>query len=520
MALGGASVAGVADYGALYSNPAGLGHVQTSEIAGTFQTLLTTDASSYETFRANETSFGTTTVSRSETGYGIANAALVYNVPTARGSLVFAGAFNETRVFDRQLDFQNQNELSSISDFFLPVNSEVNVRQFAPGEGPDELFFGQDLVVFDDAEYLVDFDPDGNGQINRPLSYIAFQTFGIDLVPDVFESGDPASAFLPVVTPGTQFQQVGDISESGGLREVDLGGSWEAAQGVMVGLSATIAFGEYSFRDVFEEIDTNNENDGTGGTVDLQRLRLTRSLDSDFNGFSLRGGVSADVAPNVRLGLAIETPTWYSIDETSSILLLTDFDNGDRFIYGDDPTEDVGRTRFDYEIRTPWRLSAGASGRVQRLRVMADVVFVDWTQLELEAADETGVFDMENNLIEDTFDPVVNARIGIEYALDDVAFRGGFAYQPAPVGFSELGRASFGTPSTLNLRGTDAVDDASRYMISAGVGYTFSEHFVIDITWAQQRFEDRTLPYVTQNASFVNEDVVRNHFLLGLRYRF
>jgi hypothetical protein len=219
--MGGASIAGVGDYGALYSNPAGLGLLDESQLAGSFRSLITTDEGSYETFRADETSFGRTTLDRTQTGYGVGNAAVAYKVPTEQGALVLGAALNETRHFNRNLDFQNRNQLSSVSDFFLPVNDEVNVERFAPGEGPDDLLFGQQLVTTDDAEFLVDFDPDGNGQINRPLSFIAFQTFGIDLAPALFQpGGNDANAFLPVVSPGTEFQQAGDISEEGTLREL------------------------------------------------------------------------------------------------------------------------------------------------------------------------------------------------------------------------------------------------------------------------------------------------------------
>ena len=76
-ALGGASLAGIADYGALYSNPAGLGYFEMSEVGGTFRMLLTTDETTYETFDEDGSSFGANRFSQSQTGYGLGNAALV-----------------------------------------------------------------------------------------------------------------------------------------------------------------------------------------------------------------------------------------------------------------------------------------------------------------------------------------------------------------------------------------------------------------------------------------------------------
>ena len=518
-AMGGASIAGVGDYGALYSNPAGLGLLDESQLAGSFRSLITTDEGSYETFRADETSFGRTTLDRTQTGYGVGNAAVAYKVPTEQGALVLGAALNETRHFNRNLDFQNRNQLSSISDFFLPVNDEVNVERFAPGEGPDDLLFGQQLVTTDDAEFLVDFDPDGNGQINRPLSFIAFQTFGIDLAPALFQpGGNDANAFLPVVSPGTEFQQAGDISEEGTLRELSFGGSVEAAPGILIGGSANVSLGTYDLRDTFEEIDDQNQNDGTDGTVDFRSLRLTRSLESDLTGFNFRFGLSAEVSPSVRAGLTIETPTWYTIDEESSIRLQTNFDNGDRFIFGDDPDDEVGRTAFDYDVRTPWRLGGGLSVQVNDLRLLADAVFVDWSRLELDDNTDGNLFETENALIEDVFDPVVNTRVGLEYQINALALRAGFAYQPAPVSLSEIDEESFG--GNLSLQGTDEVDERPRTYVSAGLGYALSEQLSIDASWMQQRFDDRTLPYAATNASFVNEEVRQNQVLVGLRYHF
>jgi hypothetical protein len=518
-ALGGASIAGIGDYGALYSNPAGLGLLDASQVAGSFRSLITADEGSYETFRADATSFGRTTLERTRTGYGIGNAALAYKVPTEQGSFVLGAALNETRYFGRNLDFRNRNQLSSVSDFFLPLNDEVNVRRFAPGEGPDELRFGQRLVTTDDADFLVDFDPDGNGRINRPLSFIAFQTFGIDLAPALFEpGGNDASAFLPVVSPNTEFQQVGDISEEGALRELSFGGSVEVARDVLVGGAANITIGTYDLRDTFEEIDDLNQNDGTGGTVDFRSLRLVRTLESDLTGFNLRFGLSAEVAPTVRAGLTIETPTWHTIEEESSIRLRTDFDNGDRFVYGDNADEDVGRTTFDYDVRTPWRLGGGLSVQVNGLRLLADAIFVDWSRLQLDDNAEGNLFGTENDLIEDVFDPVVNTRFGLEYQLDALALRAGFSYQPSPVSLSEIDEESFG--GDLSLQGTNTVDERPRTYVSAGLGYQLSEQLSVDISWMQQRFDDRTLPYVATNASFVNEEVRQNQILVGLRYHF
>lgn len=515
-ALGGASLAGVADYGALYSNPAGLGYVTTSEVAGTFQALLVNDETSYSTSFQQEIggpfSRTTNTSSQVRTGYGIGNAALLYKVPTQRGSFVLGFASNVTRSFDRSADFENRNQLSSVSDIFPPLNDEVSVERFAPGESPQELFFGQQVVETDTAEYLVDFDPDGDGSIQRPLSYVAFQAFGIDFFPAAYDStAGPASGFLPIVPAGTQFQQAGDLSESGTLREWNFGGAWEAEKNLMLGLSANIVTGSYELRDTFVEIDDNDE------AIGFNELQFTRRQTSDLTGFNVRGGISFE-GSLFRIGLSVETPTWYSVTDKTSLQMQTTFDNGDRFGYGDDSDENVGRTEFEYTLNTPWRIGAGAALNVADATLLVDAMFVDWTQLKLSTSDDRGVFDAANRLINDHFRPVVHTRIGLEYDLDPLTLRAGFAYQPSPVSLPDVSPEA--GSRNLDLQGTNAVSERTRYYPSVGLGYQASEQLHFDLSWTQERFEDRFLPYVARNASYVNEEVVRNRVQVGLRYTF
>ncbi len=520
LGMAGTSIAGVGDVGALYSNPAGLGMTSASQLTGSFRGLYVTNDATYETFGGaldDPRSFGLGAAEASRTDYGLGNLGVLYKAPTAQGAFVVGLAVNETRLFGRDLEFQNRNQFSSVTDFFLPVSGEVDVASFAPGETP-ELLTDQFLVEGDEADFVVDFDPDGDGVVNRPLSLAAFQTFAIDFVPGLFEGDNPAQSFLPAVAGGTQFRQAGDFTEDGALREFNFGGSIEAARGVFVGASGNVSFGRYELRQVFEEIDDRNENDGTGGTVNFDRLRFTRNLESDFTGFSVRVGLSAELTSALRAGLTIETPTWYSVNEETSFRLLTAFDDGFSDVYGDDAGERAERRPFEYDIRTPWRFGAGLSAEIGGLRLSGDATLVDWTQLQLEAADGADTFTEENAIIEDDFDPVVQTRVGAELTLSPLILRGGFAYHPAPASFSALNADFLST--SLDVFGEDVVDERSRTYLSAGLGYQVDDYLRIDLAWMQERFEDRTLPYASQNASFVNEDVERNQFLVGLTFFF
>jgi hypothetical protein len=519
MGMAGASTAGVADIGAFYTNPAGLGWAESSLLTGSFRGLYATDRSTYETFSGSlgqPQSFGAAATEASRTGYGLGNLGFVYKFPTEQGAFVMGASVNETRLFGRDLEFANRNQLSSISDFFLPEGNEVNVEQLPAGSDP-ELFEDQFLVQGPNNDYVIDFNPDGDRFVNRPLSLAAFQTFAIDFYPSLYDETAPLAAFLPVVAGGTRFQQTGDVTESGSLREINLGGAVAVAEKTHVGLSANIHVGQYELRDTFREIDDQNENDGTGGTLAFNNLVFTRRQDTDFSGFSARIGLSTQLTSSLRMGFTIETPTWYTLKETSSFQLRTVFDDGFSDTYGDESDETAGRADFEYRLRTPWRFGTGLTLALGPVRLSGDATLVDWTQMNLEAVDGVGSFDLQNDRIEDDFNPVIQTRAGAEVDLSPLQVRGGVAYNPAPVSFSELTGFRGGA---ANFFGTEVVDDRSRLYLSGGLGYEVSDEVRIDLAWMQKRFEDRTLPYSVVGASYVNEEVRQNQFRVGMTYRF
>lgn len=478
LALGGAAHGGVADAYALYSNPAGLGYFTSSAVSGGLTSLSATDDGLY-----NAPGF-TQSVGHDVTDTGLDHLAYIAKAPTVRGSLVFGASFGRVNTFDRELRYQGENGANSITDYFLPLPGEFEVDV--------EMQNGQPV-------YFPTFF--------RPLSLIAFETFAIDLDVDAYEQG-VAQPFFPAVTAGTVLQ-TGRVNEAGSVRELAFGGAFEAAPGIMVGLSGNVNVGGYSFLRSFQETDFNDDNDGGGGTVDFDALEYVERLDADLVGIHLRGGFAAAVTRDLRLGVTIETPTYLSVNESYGTRLTTEFDNGDLFVYGDDASEDALAGEFEYELLTPWRLGAGLVFERGDAMLLADAEFVDWSQLEFRSDVDELYFDEQNQRIRDTFDPVVNLRLGVEYGVGPAALRVGAAFQPDPRTDDPL------------LVGTAADVERDRTFLSAGLGFRASDTFRIDFGWQQERYDDRYLPYdEVDGAPVVDESVVRNRFVLGLTVGF
>ena len=131
MGMAGVGIAGVADYGALRTNPAGLGYFMNSEIGGSLHAFSATENSQYFTgIRTSSAAEADVRATR------LSNLAYIQKLPTSQGSFVLGLAFNQVNTFDRNLAFGGTNATSSISTSFLPYADEFTVEEDADGYFP------------------------------------------------------------------------------------------------------------------------------------------------------------------------------------------------------------------------------------------------------------------------------------------------------------------------------------------------------------------------------------------------
>ena len=233
----------------------------------------------------------------------------------------------------------------------------------------------------------------------------------------------------------------------------------------------------------------------------------------------MRGGISSKIGPGLRLGVSLESPTFYTVTEDYGQVLTVGFDTPDdqgqySYTYGDLP-DDAGNGEFEYQIRTPWRLGGGLAFDTGILALSADVEAVDWSQLRLDS--DTDSFDDVNQTIEDNLDIVVNGRLGAEFRLGNLALRAGFAIQPDP-------RSGILDIEEYNPLNDEERPGRTRRYYSAGVGIRLADNIYLDAGWMQERFNDGYQPYEAfydpEASPFVEEAVTRDRVSLGLRFGF
>jgi hypothetical protein len=497
---GGTGRAGFAETNALYYNPAGLGWMEASVASGGLAIVGTRDEARYQVGTLDPTQQG-----ESVNNFG-GHLALAYKFPTQRGSLVFAGAYNQVNTFGRAFSFTGLNSSNSITDTFLPAERD----QYRLGEN------GLPLL------------PDSD------LSFAAYEAGAIDYDADYDEDG--RYPFFQAVPPGAPIEQRGTVTQDGRLQEVSFGAGVEAAPDVMLGGSANFSFGTYRYENAYAEADVNDEigpDDyflATNPELEgFQRLTFEERFTANLSGVNLRGGVSAEALPGVRLGTTVETPTFYQVDEEfTQAEITTVFDQGDEdgnsLTYGN-RSDDVGVGESQYRVRTPWRLGTGAqvnllpiTGGVLDLTLTADVEFLDWSQLALDsdAVDLDGP-DSPDVFADENFQAVVNTNLGAELRIGGAALRAGFASRPDPV------------EGEFELYSGEATD-AGRETYSLGAGYRFAENVRVDVAWMSTRYDQQYRPYASLDAvppgsdsitaPYIDQGVTRNRFFAGVRYFF
>lgn len=247
---------------------------------------------------------------------------------------------------------------------------------------------------------------------------------------------------------------------SGWQGEASLEGAVALAPRLVGGLAINAPLGHYS---------TNAYAVATGDGYDVV------ATEAMLYGVNVRGGLSLALDHGIRLGLAVETPTYLRVEHEPRVRAT-----------------DVVHP-YDVAMTTPWRFALGFLAGGPGVLVSADVEIVDWSQARFDADGDPELL-RENAFAGAAYRTVLNARVGAEGQLGPVALRVGAAFQPDP---------RFDGPTPERLRQTYA----------AGIGVRVRPEARLDVALVHTRDEAfvRFSPF---------PDAVRNAVQVGLDVRF
>lgn len=230
--------------------------------------------------------------------------------------------------------------------------------------------------------------------------------------------------------------------------------------------------------------------------TDLNDLVLNEIRNIEGSGFNLSLGAIYRPVTSLSFGISYTSPTFYSLEDVSSIGLVANYFDG---------SEDfrIDYAPFQYEYRTPSRLNGGISYFIgENGFISADVEYVDYAGNEYSSNQVD--FSFENGEIDAALTSAVNYKIGGEYRLNIFRFRGGYAFFDDPVNFGDR-------------------IDRSRHSFALGAGIKLPKYY-LDLAVVNTRFESSYIPYVNTDVDIdtpmaaVDNNSTRAMLTLGFNF--
>lgn len=396
------------------------------------------------------------------------------------GGLNYLSLKNSARVFDYSNSFENSATSLNTIALVLPVPTIRGSLVFAGGYVRVSDFTGTlSISLFNPQSSIVPslYDPDPEFDLAWKLG---------------LEDSTGATQILNNV------QQKITLYESGGLNHWFISGAIDIAENLSVGLTLSIATGNYRYDRKFIETDTRNFYKNF--PWDFAQLKVSDIVDATISGFSANAGLMYR-GDFFRIGLMMRLPSSLSVKENYSRSGESSFDNGDSYSYS---YSGISK----YSVLSPFYLGAGLSFNVgQVVLVASDVVYVDWRQMEFK--NNPDLIQL-NRDIKETFTETVTLSGGVEIVLPflpQVKVRVGYSYRPSPYA-EDKGIAS----------------RATRFLTS-GFSVLLQKTLLIDFAYIIGKWSTihTQYSYTLGNNYYsliTNEETKTKNFILTLRYRF
>ncbi|MBT32637.1 MAG: hypothetical protein CMO01_23490 [Thalassobius sp.] len=413
--FGGASVAIGGDLSNAITNPAGLGFNRRSEIIISPAIGFNNTNSNYYTYPGNPTE--STTDSRFNFNFGSLGA--IFSKARNGMSSNFGGSFaiSVSRIndFNNSITYRGTNDSTQLVDSFL---------QQADGVSWDELDQQGENGVFD---YL-------------GLAYFTY------LIGPNYDDPQNFDNYTTPIAPPQEFPtfQQEQITTKGAQYEWNFsyGGNYDDK--IYYGLGIGVQTINYTREREYRE----SVSDGSSPFSELIYLdRLTHN----GIGVNFKAGLIYRASDKLRFGLSGVTPTWYRLNEVFDEELYTYWNNVTIFDgYNSDGTENYTLlTNFSQEalydeiyfsLKTPARINGGVAYFFGKNGfVTADIEYLNYGSTRLnnpryavDGYDAGFDFDGDNEVTKDIYKSIINFRVGGEYRMDMLRFRGGFAYYGDP----------------------------------------------------------------------------------------
>ncbi|NJL77006.1 MAG: hypothetical protein HC892_20310 [Saprospiraceae bacterium] len=254
--------------------------------------------------------------------------------------------------------------------------------------------------------FLEQVDGDDISDFESGLALDAIAVYDID--------GDGIYETDFLTNPEAQLTRSQVVTRSGSIGELVLGLGGNYDDKLMVGFTLGIPFLSFTENKEYEETDPNDE------VGFFTNLSYNENLTTTGVGINAKFGVMALVTKQIRLGLAIHTPSMYALEDSFSTAFVYTYD--DQGIISNQAVSPSGL--FDYRLRTPWRLIGGGSLVIKKAGfITTELEWVKYNTAQFNlTANSTNPDDEEyekelNAQINSRFRSTLNFKVGGELVL-------------------------------------------------------------------------------------------------------
>jgi len=363
--------------------------------------------------------------------------------------------------------FKNQNQSSDWKKFSLSINYEnannFDNSVFSAGKNSKSVagYFlsyaqGVQLNVLENSNYG---ELDNGGQ----QAFLGYQGYVINP-----RNPDNANNTLydSNVTPGGNYFQENSVYSNGYNGKLSFNAATSYKDKIFIGINLNSHFADFVKSSSFYEY--NNNALTTNYTVNS--LRFDNNLYTYGTGFSFQIGTIAKVTKEIRLGLAYESPTWYTLnDELSQKLVAVSQNNVDQ-LSPDVIDPNLINYYAPYELNTPSKFTGSFAyifGKTGLISI--DYSVKDYSSTKFQPQNDPYFRNLNtemNNILASSGE----FRIGAEYKIKALSLRGGYRFEQSP------------------YKNKTTIGDLTSF--SGGFGYNFGS-FKLDLAYSNTQRDSK-----------------------------
>ena len=463
-ALSGAFGALGGDMSAVSINPAGSAIFNYSHAS---VSLITSDIQ-------NDASYfnGSDSSSNSDVDLNQAGAAIVLrsrNDESDWKKIVIGFAYEKTNNFEEDW-FAYGTNTNSIDSYFLAN---------AQGLRLDEI------SAFPDETFSEAYSGIGSAYgFGHQQAFLGYESYILE--PD--SDTDDNTLYTSNIAPGS-FNQEYSYAANGYNGKFSFNFATQYQDKIHLGMNLNVHFIDYVRSSYFFEENTNL------GSV-INEVGFENNLATIGDGFSFQLGGIAKLSENFRVGLAYNSPVWYTISEETTQYIATIRDEGGLPVT-QTINPDIVNIFPDYKIQTPSKFTGSLAYIFGKDGLISfDYSRKDYSKAKFKPTSDT-YFANQNNIISDNLKSASTYKFGGEYKVKQLSFRGGYRFEESP------------------YKNESTIGDLTGY--SLGLGYNFG-NTRLDLTYDNSERETNYQLFDVGLTDSVNLNTDNTNFTLSLSF--